>query len=263
VFGRSDEEPPPQARLAGAGAYTTPVAPADGGEARGPREGLILLLFAVLTLAASAYVVGTAERDAQRDPVQKAARGEISGVDRLSLLRAPNLSRVLADVNAGPRPLVTNIRVAPARVDLILRDAAGSRKSVSVDPAFKAKESDFGVGTDDAIRASKLDASGPERMLRAVTERTGLGADAVDYATLSPVGLGKAGWYMFLRRGAAGDREWAAAIDGTDLRHPGDPSKGQRAARKRLQRVMSRRTACLAKAGDALAAARCIDRFQP
>ncbi|MEA2427511.1 MAG: hypothetical protein QOF37_1139 [Thermoleophilaceae bacterium] len=270
MFGRNEEEPSPQARLAGAGAYTAPVAPAEGGEARGPREGLILLLFAVLTLAASAYVVAKAERDIQHDPSQKAARGEISGLDKLSLIRAPNLRRVLAAADAGPRPLVANIRVAPARVDLILRDAGGSRKSVSVDPGFKTKESDFGVGTDDAIRASRLDASGPERMLRAVTERTGLGPGAVDYVTLSPLGLGQTGWYMFLKQGSARDRQWAAAMDGTDLRHPGDPSKGQRAVQKRqraiqnrLQRVVRQRTACLRSAADAQAAARCIERFQP
>jgi hypothetical protein len=192
----------------------------------------------------------------------------------LSLVREANLRRVIAKVEAGKRPLVTNIRVAPTRVDLTVRDDAGSRKSLSIDPSFKVKESDFGVGDDDALPASRLDASGPDRMLRAVAERTGLGVDAVDYVTLSPAGLGQPAWYLFLKRGNARNRQWAAAMDGSDLRHPGDPPRSVRRAnartkrkakaeQARIQRAVERRTACLSRASDAQAAARCIERYQP
>jgi hypothetical protein len=189
-------------------------------------------------------------------------------------VREPNLRRVIAKVAASQQPLVTNIRVAPARVDLTVRDAGGSRKSLSVGPSFKVKESDFGVGDDDAVPASRLDASGPERMLRAVAERTGLGVDAVDYVTLSPAGLGDPTWYLFLKRGDARDRQWAAAMDGSDLRHPGDPPRSVRRANARIRRkakaeqariqhAIQRQTACLQKATDAQAAARCIERYRP
>jgi hypothetical protein len=273
VFGRSKEELPAQARLATTGARTAPVAP-GGEQTGGPPESLILAAFVLVTLAASAFVLSRAERGAERDPVQKAARGEITGLDRLSLVREANLRRVIAQVAAGPRPLVTNIRVAPTRVNLTVRDAAGSRKSLTVGPSFKVEETDFGVGEDDAVPASRLAAAGPERMVRAVAERTGLGVDAVDYVTLSPIGLGQQAWYLFLKRGNARDRQWAAAMDGSDLRHPGDPPRSVRRAnarRKRqfaaqqgrIRRAIERQTACLRRAPDAQAAARCVQRNQP
>jgi hypothetical protein len=273
VFRRSEEEQSPQARLGATGARTAPVT-SDGEQTGGPPEGLVLAAFVLLTLAASAFVVIGAERRAERDPVQKAARGEIAGLDPLSLVREPNLRRVIGKVAAGRRPLVTNIRVAPTRVDLTVRDVAGSRKVVSVDPSFKLEELDFGVGVDDALPASRLVASGPERMLRAVAERTGLGVDAVDYVTMAPIGLGEPTWYLFLKRGDVRKRRWAAAMDGSDLRHPGDPSRAVRRAnarRKRqlaaqqgrIRRAIERQTACLRRAPDAGAAARCVQRYQP
>jgi hypothetical protein len=246
----------------------------EGEQSSGPPEGLVLLTFVVLTLAASAYVLAGAERRAESDPVQKAARGEIAGLDPLSLVREANLRRVIAKVAAGQRTLVTNVRVAPTRVDFTVRDSGGSRKSLSVGPSFKVKESDLGVGEEDALPASRLDASGPERMLRAVAERTGVGVDAVDYVTLSPAGLGEPAWYLFLKRGDARNRQWAAAMDGSDLRHPGDPPRSVRRAnartkrkakaeQARIRRAVERRSACLRKATDAQSAARCIERYQP
>jgi hypothetical protein len=79
---------------------------------------------------------------------------------------------------------------------------------------------------------------------------------------------------MFLKRGSARDRQWAAAMDGSDLRHPGDPPRSVRRAtarrkrqaaaeQKRIRRAIERQTACLRRAPDAQAAARCIERYQP
>jgi hypothetical protein len=219
-------------------------------------------------------VLVRAEREAERDPVARASRGEIQAFDSKSLFREANLRRVLTNVAASAHPLVTHIRVSPTRVDLTTRDADGLRRSISVNTAFKFDESDFGAGEDDAIPASRLDPSGPERMARAVVARTGLGAGAVDYVTLSPLGLGEPTWYLFMNQGPARDRQWAAAMDGSDLRHPGDLSRSQKAANARskrraeaqqrhIRRAIARQNACLRKATDAQAAARCVQRFQP
>src|SRR5436309_14945873 len=88
VFGRLKEQPSPQSLV---GATSTP---ATGDERKGPPEGLILILFAVLTLAASAFVLQRAEHKALHDPAQKAARGEVSGLSGLSFFRAENLRKV-------------------------------------------------------------------------------------------------------------------------------------------------------------------------
>jgi hypothetical protein len=251
VFGRIEEQP-------------------DRGS--GPREGLILLLFTILTVAVSAYVLLRSEDDALHDPAQKAARGEIDGLEPLSLLREANLRKALAKVEAGPRPLISSIRVAPSRVDVTVRDNDGSRKILSIDAAFGVDESNFGVGDDTAVRTAQIDASAPERMVKAVAERTRLGADAVDYVTLSFAGNGDRNWYMALDKGPAGTRQWIAAVDGTDLRKPGVLSQVHKdaaakrkrefeAQQRRFKRQSERRNACLQKAQDAVAAGRCIERF--
>lgn len=270
VFG-TDEEPPPQSRTGDAGVAPTAGEPA-GGSAGGPREGLILLLFAILTIAASAYVLVNEEQDAAGDPKQKAARGEIRGLSKLSLVREANLRKVLARVDRSKRPFVTTIRVAPDRVNLTVRDPDGYRKVVNYDPAFGKTESDFGVGEDTAVRASSIDAAAPERMLRIVAKRTELGANAVDYVTLSVSGESARDrtWFLSLKQGPARVRQWIAANDGSDVRKPGEPSAAQKAADakrqrayERQQRIFKRRSACLSRATTAEQLQRCVDRYQP
>jgi hypothetical protein len=270
VFGRLKEPPSPQS-LVGAPASGPVSGEAEGG---GPPEGLILALFAVLTLAAAAWVLVRAADHIQHDPVQKAARGEVKGLVQLSLVREPNLRRVLAKVAAGSRPLVTDIRVAPDRVNVTVRDADGSRKLLNIDPGFGVKESDFGVGDDPAVTTAKIDAAAPERMVRAVAERTGLGTDAIDYVTMSFSGSGEHNWFMALKKGPARTRQWIAAANGTDLRKPGELSQAQKGAdtkrrrefaarQRKFKRVFAQRGACLRKAIDAAAFERCFQRFPP
>ena len=111
----------------------------------GPRKGPLIAIFVVLTLAASAFVLHRAEANAVKDPTQKAARGEITGLTDLSLLRPENLRKALAKVNAGKYTLVSNIRVAPDRVNVSVRDKDGYRKYVTVGPGLD-------VSTSDAVR---------------------------------------------------------------------------------------------------------------
>ena len=113
MFGRLKEQPPPQSLV---GAQTSPSeAAASGGDeegGQGPREGLILLVFVILSVALSAFILLNEEQDAVHDPVQKAARGEITGLDDESLLREENLRKALAEVAGSKHPLVSNIRVS-------------------------------------------------------------------------------------------------------------------------------------------------------
>jgi hypothetical protein len=271
VFGRLKEQPDPQSMV---GAGTSPVAtsPTGNDEARGPREGLILLVFTIITVALSAYVLQRSEHDAVHDPVQKAARGEINGLDGQSLLREANVRRALAKIDAGPRPLVSNIRISAQRIDVTVRDNDGSRKLLQIDPGLGVKDENFGVGDDAAVRTSQIDAGAPERMVKAVAERTHLPPGAVDYVTMSFAGSGETSWYMSLDQGPARTRQWVAAADGSDLRKPGELSQRQKdadaklrhkleAEQRRYQRQLKRRSACLSKAQDATSAARCIQRF--
>jgi hypothetical protein len=248
----------------------TSPAPDLGGS--GPREGLILLLFTILTVALSAYVLVNEEHDAVHDPTQKASRGEVRGLGSLSLLREANLRRVLAKVAAGKRPLVSDIRVSAVRVDVTVLDADGFRKVLSFDPGFGVKEIDLGVSDTHTVRAGRIDPGAPERMVKSVAERTRLGNDAVDYVTASFSGSPPYNWYMSLDKGPARTRQWIAARDGSDLRKPGELSQAQKdanaqrkrqfeAQQRRFKRQSARRDACLNRAQTATAASRCLDRF--
>jgi hypothetical protein len=274
VFGRGEEEPPPEARLTGA-VTTTPVErdAGSGGGGSGPREGLVLLLFAVLTIAASAYVLIGEERDAQSDPKQKAARGEITGLGEESLLREKNLRRVLAKVDAGKYPLVSSLRVAPQRVDVTAADSEGRQKILSFDPGLGVEERDFGTSSGDReVRVSEIDARTPEKIARAVAERTGVGVDDVDYAVMVITGVTPPNWTLALKAGPPRERLWIAAADGSDLRPSGEIAPSQKRAnerrqrqfekrQERLRRTLDKRNACLRKATSAQQAARCIERF--
>lgn len=270
MFGRLKEPPSPQSLVG----TTTPISSTSGGDddGGGPREGLILLAFTILVVALSAFVLLREENDAEHDPKQKAARGEIRGLDSQSLLREANLRRVLAKIAAGKRPLITSLRVAADRVNVGVRDNDGFRRLLTIDPGLGVSEFDAGVGEDPAVRASQIDAGAPERMVKAVAERTRMSADAVDYVTVSFSGTGEHDWYMALDQGPARVRQWIAAADGSDLRKPGEQSQAVKDAdakrrrdlmrtQRRFQRQARRRSACFGKATDAQAAARCIQRF--
>lgn len=275
MFGRVKEQPSPQSQVGGVGAISRPVGEGGGERGGGPREGLILLIFTLLTLAASGYVIATNEHDALHDPTQKAARGEVKGLSELSLLREENLRKALAKVADGKHPLINSIRVSAERVDFTVLDSDGYRKLVHIDPAFKVTEDDFGVGEDTSVRASQIDAAAPERIVRALGERTRLGEEAIDYVTTSFSGSPPYTWYASLDEGPARVRQWIAAPDGSDIRKPGDPSEEQRRAEAkrqrdyarqqreyaRQQRQYMRRSACLQKAHTPQALQRCIRKF--
>jgi hypothetical protein len=257
----------------GAVAITSPVPEEE--PRKGPSETLILIVFAILTIAASAFVLQRAEHRALHDPAQKGARGEVTGLDSLSFFRAANLRRAIAKVGDGPLPFVTDIRVSAVRVDLTLVNADRSRKrELSYDLDLRPRHQfDFTPSDTPAVRPSEIDPTGPERMIRSVLERTRLPASAVDYVTQDFTNdPATRSWYLFLKEGPARVRQWVAAPDGSDLRHPGEPAIAQRQAnarlrsnlarqQRRLKRTLALRTACLRKATDAVAAARCVQRY--
>lgn len=219
-------------------------------ERTGPREGLILLLFTIVTLGVSGYVVVSAEIDKRDDPGEKAARGEIDGLDDLSLLREANLQRVLDEVADGRWPLVINLRASAPAADVTVRDADGYRKVLTFDPSIDSDERDYGVGEDATLGPGQIDAGVPEKLARRVARRTGQPVEAVDYVTISASSSGEPSWYLALDEGPARDRQWVAEMDGSDLRKPGEPSAQQRA-----------RTECFEEADDSEDVARCIERF--
>jgi hypothetical protein len=266
VFGRLKDPPSPQSLV---GASTSPGgAPAEDAGGSGPPEGLILIVFTIATLVISALVLHNAATKSASDPVQKAARGEIKGLDELSFFRAANLRKALAKVSDGRWPLIISVRVAADRVDVTARDKDGFRKYLSVDPAYKVSVDDDNVGEDTAITASRIDTGAPERMIRAIAERTHMSPNAVDYLVTDADNEPDSAWYMFLDQGPARVRQWVATKTGTDLRHPGEPSQVQKDANAQRERELKRQQArqarhfkCIAKAFTPAAYSRCDRKF--
>lgn len=266
MFGRVKEQPSPQSFV---GASTSPSgAPSGDAGGKGPPEGPILIVFVIATLVISAMVLHNAATKSANDPVQKAARGEIKGLDALSFFRAANLRKALSKVADGRWPLLISVRVASDRVDVTARDKDGFRKYLSIDPAYKVSVDDDNVGEDATITASQIDAGAPERMIRAVTERTHMSPNAVDYLVTDASNQSDSAWYMSLGQGPARVRQWVATRTGTDLRHPGDPSQAQKAANARLQRNVKRQQQrlarhfkCIARASTPAAYSRCDRKF--
>lgn len=281
MLGRTEEEPTPQSLIGGASHSVGPMSTAPSPDRQGPREGPLVALFVVITLAASAFVLHRSEDRALHNPVQKAARGEVQGLTALSLVRPENLSRAIAKVDAGQYPFISNVRVAPDRINLSVRDADGMRRYLTVDPGFGLKSTDAGVGDDYAVRSSRIDLAAPQRMLKLVVAKTGLPPSALDYVTTSFSKTSPTTWYMSLKQGPARTRSWIAEANGTDVRKPGELSSKDRrriaadkarsdAARRtferrqrRLQLVIRRRTNCLNKAANARDVSRCVQRYQP
>lgn len=247
----------------------------------GPREGPLILLFLVATLAASAFVLHRAEANAVKDPKQKAARGEISGLSDLSLVRPENLRKALAKVNDGRYPLISNIRVAPDRINLSVRDKDGYRKYLTIDPGFGVSTSDAGVGEDYAVHSESINAEAPQRMLKAIVAKSGLTTGAFDYAATSFSENSKTTWYVAMKRGPARVRQWIGEADGSDIRRPGELSSAdkkrqadtarenariQREAQARVRHIqvmIQRRTRCMNRAKNAAQVSRCIEKYQP
>jgi hypothetical protein len=273
LFRRNEEEAPPEQRLAGGytSVATTPAIGTDDGE-RGPREGLILLLFTILTVAISAYVLIGEENGAKNDPAQKAARGDVKGLDELSLVRGQNLSKILDRIQASDHPLVADIRVAPTRVNVTTLNADGDEKDLAFDVGLGQQTIDTDVSTDRAVPAKEIDASAPERMARGVSEKSGQSLDSLDYVTTTYLTQRHPTWFLALTSGPAKQRQWVAEPDGRDVRHPGELSARDKRANARreaqfkrdqlrIQRISRLRTQCLSKAFTAQAAARCLQRY--
>lgn len=273
MLGRNEEEPDPQSRIGGA--VHSVVEGSEPPASAGPREGPLIFLFVLLTLAASGFVLKTSEDDAVKDPKQKAARGEVVGLSKLSMLRAANLRRALEQVEGGEHPLVSSVRVAPDRVNLTALNADGFRRYLTIDPGFGVRSDDAGVGEDYAVRPSAVDVEAPERMLRLVMAKTRLPASAADYVTttFSDNPNVKRTWFLAMKEGPARTRQWVAEADGSDVRKPGelstaDKRRNRRQLRefarrhRRIQTTIRRRTRCIQRARDATAVAKCIERHQ-
>ena len=114
------------------------------------REGPLLTLWVIFTLAVVFAVVLKVQHDEVNNPVQKAQRGAIKATSADSLLQPTKFARALKQISdkAGGEAATTSMRVDATSVDATMRDANGDETIYRVDPSFNLSTSSFGSTTE-------------------------------------------------------------------------------------------------------------------
>ncbi len=186
------------------------------------RQGALLAVWAVATLALTTVLLVGEEREALRDPVQKAARGEVSGLGELSLLRPERFAGAVRELEERhPGAEVTSLIVRPIRMDVILRTPDFKTHNINVDVGLGLDEIATGEGVQEGLALGAIDAAAPARMLGEVNALTRTGPEDVDYAMVGRDSI----WRLYLARGPRPDqRGFMGGPDGRGARLIGTPA---------------------------------------
>jgi hypothetical protein len=192
-----------------------PEAPPAPSERRGAAPlGVALLVVAALGLGAVLVVLSvdtgeeslpaaTSTGTAADAPGGRAPRG----LGRGSLLRPRAFAGALARLRGERLGRVQSIRLAPDRVDAQLLGPDGRLRAVQVrSGAELAVLSISEAGPQETVAFRRIDASAPQRLVRAAAERLGRRPATIDYLVLTPSGRAGA-WAAYFRSGeiVAGD----------------------------------------------------------
>jgi hypothetical protein len=165
---------------------------------------LLLALFCVLAIGGTTAVLAHEERAAQRDPVQKGQRGEVVGAEGLSLLAPANLAHALqvARTKLKPDHQLTNLRLAPTRLDITVRDTIGEERQIQVGLDYKARSGDGGTSSSTGPRnLTGIDTGAPARALAAVLAREHWSPRNLDYVVYdAPDGDTPSHWDLFFTK---------------------------------------------------------------
>jgi hypothetical protein len=150
---------------------------------------LLLLLFCALALGGTAFALVREERAALDDPVEKGERGEVQGASGLSLLSPANFARALERARAELEPdhQLTNLRLAPTRLDVTVRNTVGAQRSIQVGLDYDARVTDAGVSSATGPRElGGIDATAPARAVATILARERWSPNTLDYVVYQP-----------------------------------------------------------------------------
>jgi hypothetical protein len=123
---------------------------------------------------------------------------------------------------AGSEASIQVLRVAPDRIDAIVRRSNGRRANIQVLPDLDVRVFDIGTtgGGERGLSLGRIDAALPERLARRAAERVRARPDDLSYMALAATPmLGGGGiWSIFFN---GGTRHAVADLDGSNLRVPG------------------------------------------
>lgn len=199
------------------------VSPKKGGDRKpGGNDGSVLVLFTLLVLGLAGFMLYSLEGAALVDPAQRAARGEVDSAADIALTRPARLKTALEtiDANLPAGGYIENFRLAPDRINAIVVDPSGLRRSVGVNPALDLTSSDAGSADSEGLGPKDIPASVPEQILESAERRYGLARGNFDYMVVS-AGADPT-WVAFWKQPLKGN-QLMAQLDGSQLRRLGEP----------------------------------------
>jgi hypothetical protein len=136
--------------------------------------------------------------------VPETAKPAPKGLGPRSLVRQDNLTAALTEIRTNGGGRLTNLRVAPERIDATLLTRAGRLRSVQIKPGGKLERfgPDSGAGFDQTstIPFARINPAAPQRLARAGAERIGVPVATLQYAV--PTNLnGRVMWAAYFTRG--------------------------------------------------------------
>jgi hypothetical protein len=189
-------------------------------------EGPLLVVWAAGTAVLAALALVRAERSALDDPVQKVARGEVTGLSGLSFLREERLDLALGEIaERSPAGEVTGLRIEPGRVDAQVREPSFRVRTLRVDAALEVEELGAGEGVQEGLAIDRIPPGGPERLVRTAARRAGTSTANTAYVTLVRPEGPDAGWSMKLGAGPRPDRrDYVSNLEGRRVRGTWQPA---------------------------------------
>ena len=216
----SHEEPGPRPTFSDS---PTPVYRAPSRSGFGFMSGLPVAFIAILFVAAFALPIFFLLTSIGGDDDIGGLSGPGSG-DGPSLIPRERFERAYARVRdeAGSEGSLTVLRIAPERIDAVVRKAGGERASIQVTSDLDVRSFPAGVATaaERGLSLRRLDPALPDRLVRRAARRLEVSPDDIDYLALSAVGGGVGGggvWSLFFDGGG----HVVADLDGSNMRVPG------------------------------------------
>ncbi len=216
-------------------------------------------MFVAVALVSVTGLFWQARQERLNDPLDQAARGEITAGSPQSFLRSARLRAGLDGIAAkAPRDAaILNLTIAPTELTATLLRADGSELYASVDAALTTQVRPAPNALDGhGLPFASIPADAPERFLRVAGRKLALHSQYLERLSLNVIqSPGQQPYWLATYTHPPLKNEAMAALDGTDVRYVGEPSAAQRAE----ARAVERRSAAAEKASIAAATQAGID----
>ena len=200
----------------------TPPVPEAPPVRREPRPSPLPLIFTIVAIAVTAFVLARADRDAVDSPtvVSRELGGHALG--ERSLVRAANFRRALAAIQAEMEPGedLLALRLRPQELGSTVRDPNGNTRLVDVGLDFSVDARDWSTDTSSTpLDLAAIDPAAPETVVRKALRAASATDTHLDYVSLT--GGDPPTWYLSLKDVPIADQSWTADLAGIAVTHPG------------------------------------------